>query len=250
MQNNSEIHRRTAVIVQARYGSTRLPGKVLKTLAGHTVLEHVLHRCAAIPSADVVCCAVPTTSDSDEVANLATKYGAEVYRGNEQDVLDRYYQAARMLNADVILRVTSDCPLIDPDLCDAVLRLRAARNADYACNNMPRRMPHGLDCEAFTFRALEKAAHEARDPASREHVTPWLRNRPEFSRCNLDAGGAGLGLRWTLDFPEDFLFFTELFAKLPPWPTIPTTAEVITLLDKNPNISAINRHLGESATTK
>jgi spore coat polysaccharide biosynthesis protein SpsF (cytidylyltransferase family) len=241
------MHARTAVIVQARFSSTRLPGKVLESLAGHTVLEHVLHRCGAIASADVVCCAVPANRDSDAVARAAEQLGVVVYRGDEHDVLDRYYRAAQAVDAEVVMRVTSDCPLIDPGICDAVLQLRAQLGADYACNNMPRSGPHGLDCEAFTFAALRRAAHEATDAHSREHVTPWLRSHPQLIRCNLAGDTAGGGPRWTLDYPEDLAFFRALFALLPPWPAIPSTREVLRLLAGHPEIAAINRHLAEGS---
>lgn len=238
----------TAVIVQARFGSTRLPGKVLKSLAGHSVLEHVLHRCQAITEVDAVCCAVPNTRESEEVALCAERFGVHVFRGSEHDVLDRYYQAARWLGADVVMRVTSDCPLIDPNVCSAVLRLRTERNADYACNNMPRTFPHGLDCEAFTFVALEQAAQEADDSFSREHVTPWLRNHA-VNRCNLAQRNLGANPRLTLDYMEDFEFFTALFAKLPAWPAIPSTTEVLQILAQHPEITALNRHLTESTSS-
>jgi spore coat polysaccharide biosynthesis protein SpsF (cytidylyltransferase family) len=239
----------TAVIVQARYGSTRLPGKVLLELAGHRVLEHVLHRCLAIREAGVVCCAIPLGSEDDPVAECAARCGVDVFRGERQDVLDRYYRAAQALNASVVLRVTADCPLIDPAICDAVLKLRAERSADYACNNMPRGMPHGLDCEAMPFTALERAAREADDAASREHVTPWLRTRKGFRRVNLDATG-GAGLRWTLDYPEDLAFLSALFAKLPPWPAIPATAEVLEVVARNPELSALNARWAEPAASQ
>jgi len=241
---------RTAVIVQARYGSTRLPGKVLEDIAGHTALEHVLHRCRAIPGADVVCCAVPVNIDSDPVAEHARRAGAMVYRGNEHDVLGRYYGAARKANASVVMRVTSDCPLIDPEICGAVLRLRAERQADYACNNMPRTGPHGLDCEAFTFAALERATREAVDADSREHVTPWLRSHPQLVRLNLPANPQGLDLRWTLDYPEDLAFSRALFALLPPWPAIPAASEVMRILAQHPEIVRINQHLRAASATQ
>lgn len=236
----------TAVIVQARFGSTRLPGKVLKSLAGHSVLEHVLHRCQAITGVDTVCCAIPNTSESDEVALCAQRCGVQVFRGSEHDVLDRYYQAARWLNADVVMRVTSDCPLIDPSVCNAVLQLRTEHDTDYACNNMPRTFPHGLDCEAFTFVALEQAAKEATDPFSREHVTPWLRTHHMVSRCNLIREGLGASPRLTIDYPEDFEFFTALFAKLPAWPAIPSTTEILEILAQHPEITMLNNHLAET----
>ena len=234
---------RTAVIVQARYGSTRLPGKVLEKLAGRTVLEHVLHRCQAIRTASVVCCAIPTNKDSDAVAAEARRVGVMVYRGDEHDVLGRYHGAARELGADVVMRVTSDCPLIDPQTCEEVLRQRAERKADYACNNMPRVGPHGLDCEAFTFEAMDRAAREARDAHSREHVTPWLRSHPELLRINVPAPSQGAGMRWTLDYAEDLAFFRALFALLPPWPAIPPAGDVMDIVAQHPEIARINEHL-------
>lgn len=205
----------TAIIVQARMGSTRLPGKVLLPLAGRTVLAHVLERCAAIPGIDVVCCATVAGADGDPVAQEAERCGAVVFRGSEIDVLDRYYQAAHCLHADVVMRVTSDCPLIDPALCGQVLQ-RLSDGADYACNNLPPSWPVGLDCEAFAFAWLERAAQEARRPSEREHVTPYLRNHPNVRIVNVAGpGGRCVEHRWTLDTAADLAFLEALFAVLP-----------------------------------
>lgn len=231
----------TAVIVQARMGSTRLPGKVLLDLAGRTVLWHVLTRCRAVPGADIVCCAVPDAPESAPIEAEALACGAVVARGPEHDVLSRYRDAARAVGAGVVMRVTSDCPLIDPEVCGRVLALRAAQSADYACNNMPRGWPHGLDCEAFTAAALDGAAAEAVDAYDREHVTPWLRRAPGLRRANLAGpGGAFADRRWTLDHPEDLAFFRALFALLPSPPAIATTAQVSDLLGRHPEIAALN----------
>lgn len=224
--------------------STRLPGKVLLDLAGKTVLAHVLERCARIPGIDKVCCAVPEGTVHDPVAREAEAVGAVVFRGAEQDVLDRYWHAALALGADLIVRVTSDCPLVDPFICGQVLRLVMGSRADYACNNMPASWPHGLDCEAFTFAALERAARTAREPNEREHVTPWLRNNLTIAKANLlGPGGWATEQRWTLDFPEDLEFFRAVFA----FPLLlaehPSTNDVLTLLRSRPDIAAINaRH--------
>ncbi|MDP3513896.1 MAG: glycosyltransferase family protein [Sulfuritalea sp.] len=231
----------TAVIVQARLGSSRLPGKVLKPLAGGTVLEEVLRRCRAIPGADLVVCAVPEGGKDDPVAAEARRCGAIVTRGSETDVLDRYLQASKAVGAAVVMRITSDCPLIDPEVCGAVLELRAAEDADYACNNLPPSFPHGLDCEAFTRDALEMAWREAIAPEDREHVTPWLRRAPEIRRAVL-AGPVGnfAHLRWTLDFPEDYDFFKAVFALMPTPTTIPGWQELAAKLKHHPEIAAIN----------
>ena len=229
----------TAVVVQARMASTRLPGKVLLSLAGRTVLSHVLARCDAIGNSDVVCCAVPDCRESDPVAEEAERCGAVVVRGSESDVLGRYRQAAEEVRAKVVMRVTSDCPLVDPEICSRVLDLRAKEEADYACNNMPPSWPHGLDCEAFTVEALNRASREARTPYEREHVTPWLRSHPDIRRVNLDGPEDDVrSMRWTLDYPEDLEFLTALFARLPKG--FPGYREVVAVLEKKPEITAIN----------
>lgn len=222
--------------------SSRLPRKVMMDLAGHTVLAQVLYRCAAIPGADSVCCAIPVGNGHDELVAEIERAGASVFRGSEEDVLDRYFRAAEFMGADVVMRVTSDCPLADPAVCGRVLRLVTEEGADYACNNMPASWPHGLDCEAFTLSALELAAKSAHQPNEREHVTPWLRGNPELRKSNLTGpGGKASEQRWTLDFPEDYRFFVSLFEQLPPWPAIPSTAEVLAVLASHPDILDINR---------
>lgn len=231
---------RTAVVVQARLGSTRLPGKVLRNLGGRPVLARVLARCKRIPSADTVVCAVPDEPESAALEEIALSEDCTVVRGSEQDVLARYLAAARATNAEVVMRVTSDCPLIDSQLCGRVLELRAAEDADYACNNMPRSFPHGLDCEAFTAKALERAAAEAVDAYDREHVTPWLRRAGGLKRVNLSSGRKALAEhRWTLDYAEDLAFFEAVFAALPNADTV-SFEEILALLARRPDIAAIN----------
>jgi len=232
-----------AVIVQARFGSTRLPGKILQPLGARTPLASVLSRCARIPGVDLVVCAVPDDRASDPVAEAAKFYGAVVFRGSETDVLDRYVQAARVVGASTVLRVTSDCPVIDPALCGEVLSL-VTSGADYACNNMPPLWPHGLDCEAFAFTHLARAAVDATQPYDREHVTPFLRRNPELCRINLDGPGGALARhRWTLDHAEDLAFFQALWRVLGPHAERATTSEVLAVLDRHPEIVALNQML-------
>lgn len=230
-----------AVIIQARFGSTRLPGKVLKDLAGVTVLRHVIERCAAIRGVDVVCCAVPDEPASDAVAEEAERCGAVVTRGSELDVLDRYYQAGKALGRDVLMRVTSDCPVIDPGIAAEVLRLVTEGGADYACNNLPPSWPHGLDCEAFRFSWLERAAHEARLPSEREHVTPYLRNHPGVKRAVFAGpGGPPVLHRWTLDTPDDLDFLRALFARLPAGEAAYDYRVPLAIVEADPALAAIN----------
>ena len=237
----------TAVIVQARMGSSRLPGKVMEEIQGRPVLAHVLDRCGAIEGCDKVVCAVPDADENMVLHTVARGCGAEVFCGPERDVLGRYLGAARMAGADVIMRVTSDCPLIDPDTCSAVLALRESEGADYAANNMPRSFPHGLDCEAFTVVALAEADASTQDPYDREHVTPWLRRAAHLRRANVSSGNPSLERhRWTLDYPEDLAFFRAVFAALPSG-SGRAMAEVLKVMAAHPEIAAINAMHRQSA---
>jgi len=222
--------------------STRLPGKVLLDLGGRTVLSHVIERSMAIDNADVVCIAVPESAECDPVALEAERCGASVFRGSENDVLDRYYQASSSLGADVILRITSDCPMIDPVLAARVIALRADTGADFATNNRPPSWPHGLDCEAFTFSWLERAWKEAVEPIDREHVSPYMRRHPDIHFVNLEGpGGALVDHRWTIDYPEDLDFARALFAELPPGPPIVGMAEMLAVMQDRPDILSLNK---------
>lgn len=232
-----------AVIVQARLGSTRLRGKVLERLNGQTVLAEVLERCHAIAGADVVCCAVPDTEENDPVAAAAAEAGAAVFRGAEHDVLDRYHRAARHLGADVVMRVTSDCPLIDPDVCAAVLSLVGEQRYDYGCNNLPPSWPHGLDCEAMTMAWLARAADRATAPADREHVTPFIRAHPEARRANVLGPGEPIMLqRWTLDTSDDLAFLRELWQELPNGPRGWSYRVPQAVVEAHPELAALGRY--------
>ena len=233
----------TAVIVQARVGSSRLPGKILLPLGRRTPLACVLTRCRRIPGADVVVCAVPDRPESDAIAAIARECGAELHRGDEFDLLDRYDGAARAVGATTVMRVTSDCPLVDPEICGAVLAALADEDADYACNNLPPLWPHGLDCDAFPASLLARAARTADAPYDREHVTPWLRRNRALRRVNVDGPGAGVERhRWTLDYPEDMDFLRALWDFLGERAGEAGTGEILAALAVRPQISAINRH--------
>ena len=185
-------------------------------LGGRSVLSHVLGRCLSIKNADVVCCAIPHGDDCNQIAEEAIRCGAVVSRGSETDVLERYHQAAILVNAGRVLRVTSDCPLIDPRVCESVIDLLNDGNCNFATNNAPPSWPHGLDCEAFSAALLAQAAAEASEPFEREHVSPWMRNaNPDVHIGNIAAPQDGLSKhRWTLDTPADFTFFCRLFERM------------------------------------
>jgi len=152
------------VITQARVGSTRFPGKIMKEILGKKVLIHDLDRIKEMKTINKIVVATTDLEKDDSIINTVKKYNKDIgiYRGSEDDVLDRYYKAAKEFNANVIVRITSDCPLIDPNISDLVVETFLENKCDYCCNNMPRTYPHGLDTEVFSFEALERAWREAR----------------------------------------------------------------------------------------
>lgn len=230
-----------AIIVQARFGSSRLPGKILNPLGSKSALVRVLDRCARIPGADHVICAVPDTEADNAVALEAASAGYAVTRGSENDVLSRYAEAALDCGADHVMRVTSDCPFIDPQICGRLVDLLHDTHADYASNNMPALFPHGLDCEVFPAVLLHQANKLARTAADREHVTPWLRQHPHLHHACLVGPGHGLErLRWTLDYAEDLAFFQAVYDELGEAAATASAAELAALCLRRPDLVAIN----------
>jgi spore coat polysaccharide biosynthesis protein SpsF len=231
---------KTAVILQARMSSSRLPGKVLMNAAGHSVLDWVVRSVSKIEHVNVVCVAVPYGMVNDAVANEAARLGAVVARGPEDDVLERFRIAASQVDADEIIRVTTDCPLSDPSLCSAVVNTRRSSGADYCCNNLPPSYPHGLDCEVMTRDALERAAASATDLYDREHVTPWIRRDASVTRVLVNDGPGGelTKWRWTIDTLRDFVFFEAVATRLSG--NIDNWHAVKALLDNEPALHDIN----------
>lgn len=231
---------RTVVIAQARMGSSRLAGKVLAEIADRPIMEHVLTRAMAIEGADAVCLATTDLDEDDAVAAAGHSLGVVVVRGSASDVLGRYALAARATGAEIVMRITCDCPLIDPEVCAAVLALRQRTDSDYAANVIRRDWPHGLDCEAFTAAMLARAAEAATEPYDREHVTPWVR-RHAASAAHLDGPGAPASdQRWVVDYPEDLDFVRGVMGRLPPPPALPGWREVLALIEQNPALAALN----------
>jgi spore coat polysaccharide biosynthesis protein SpsF len=198
----------TACIVQARMTSTRLPGKVMYPLGGKPVIWHVLERCQRITGVDEVVLAVPDDPVSRPIAAEASGRGVAVFQGAEHNVLHRYLGAAWAANANLIMRITADCPLIDPVICARVLALMTTR-IDYASNVLPRGWPKGLDCEVFTMAALERTHCEAHKQDDLEHVTPWMQRH---LRCANLAGDGDPDERLVLDTPEDYEILKRRFA--------------------------------------
>jgi spore coat polysaccharide biosynthesis protein SpsF len=201
--------------VQARTGSTRLPGKVLQELGGRPLLRFMLDRLADLRVDDVVV-ATSTLARDDAIVDIALDVGRPVVRGSETDVLDRFARALDGHPRDHVVRLTADCPLTDPVLVEAVLARHLDRGADYTSNVFPRTFPRGLDCEVMTAAALRTADAEAGDRAEREHVTPFLYRRPErFALANM-RNDMPLGReRWTVDTPDDLAFVREIVDSMP-----------------------------------
>ena len=233
---------KTVAIIQARMGSTRLPGKVLKPLAGDTVLGHVLRRVRQAKRLDAICIATTESPTDDPIVAESARLGVSCWRGSEQDVLARYLGAAQASEADVIVRVTSDCPLFDGALLDEMLAVFIATpGLDYLSNVQARRFPRGLDAEIFTFTALARAHREATRQHEREHVTPYFYQHPELFRLHSFVGASDLSEhRWTLDTPEDWQFVEAVYAALG---ADFTTADVLNLLKARPELAKLNAHV-------
>jgi spore coat polysaccharide biosynthesis protein SpsF len=233
-------------IIQARLGSTRLPRKVLSPIAGVPMLEHVVRRVSEARSVDQVVVATTVSSRDDAIVSLCQDRGWSVSRGSEDDVLARYHAAALSYGADVIVRVCSDCPLVDPELIDDVVgALQDRPEVDYVANNLPSRTyPIGLDLEVFRRSALETAHAEDRDPALREHVTPYIRQNPD--RFQIMALGHTEDLshhRWTVDVPEDLTLIRRVYEEMGgepgPW------RSVVELCERHPEWSQLNAHVAQ-----
>ncbi len=237
---------RVAVIVQARMGSTRLPGKVLKPVLGKPLLTYQLERLRRCRAASVIALATSALPADDALAAWAAKEGVLCVRGSETDVLDRFRAAAAASQADVVVRVTGDCPLIDPGVLDDTVDLFLKAGArGYGSNCNPERtFPRGLDVEVFSRAALEEAAAAAKDPAEREHVTPYLIRRPErFPPVLLRSGESFGGMRWTVDAPEDFELVKRVLEALYPADPAFGWREVLALLKLRPDWAALNAHV-------
>jgi spore coat polysaccharide biosynthesis protein SpsF len=238
---------RRVVIVQARMTSTRLPGKVLLDLLGRPMLERQLERLAACECADEIVLAITTNAEDAPLVDLAQRLGVRWHRGSEHDVLSRYVGAARAADADLVVRVTSDCPLIDPLETDIVItELEARRESrDYASNRLEPHLPRGLDTEAVWRDALERMDRMATSKAAREHVT-WFcyEERPElFALHSVKRPYDAHDLRWTVDTADDLAMVRRLYEELGLAEQRPPLGELISYVRDNPEVAQINAHV-------
>lgn len=236
---------KTLGIVQARMSSTRLPGKAMIDLGGMPSISWVVRALHEAAGVDQVMVATTTLSADDPIASWASMNGVSVYRGSEDDVLSRYQGAAKAANADIIIRTTGDCPLIDPAIIGQVIQLRKMRNIHYATNTDPGLYPDGQDVEVFTRDTLEMSHREAVRPSDRECVTRFMvRNRHRFYAANLDCPLPGLHAeRWVLDSPEDLKFIQEIVKRLGPIKHASSYLDILRILDAEPHLRDINKHL-------
>lgn len=229
-------------IIQARMSSTRLPGKVLMPLAGKPVLEHVVRRIRACKTIAQVVVATSTDQTDDAIQLWCEKAGVSHYRGSLEDVLDRYYQATKNYQADAVVRITADCPVVDPTIVDEVVTGFLAGVYDYY--GLSGEFPDGLDCTVFSFTALERAWREAKLKSEREHVGPYIEKHPELFKTGGLKKFKGLSHhRWTLDEPRDYEFLQAIFARLYREETPFLASEVLALLNKEPEIMTINNSI-------
>jgi spore coat polysaccharide biosynthesis protein SpsF len=253
------MNSKTTAIIQARVASSRLPGKVLVDIAGSPALVHVVERTSQARTVNEVLVATTVDATDDPIVSLCVERGYPYYRGSTQDVLDRYYQAASAFQVRTIVRITGDCPMIDPHVidktvlafsntsaaeCDQSTVKESSKAWDFAANRLPppwgRTYPIGLDTEVCTFSRLELAWKEADQPHQREHVMPFFYEQPERFRILLVNHDVDLGsLRWTLDTPEDLEFIRQIFQRFSGRNDF-SWLEVLDLLAREPELKKIN----------
>lgn len=234
---------RTVAIIQARWASTRLPGKCMLQIYHKPLLEHIIDRLRYSKRLDGICVATTTSDTDDVIAELAGKLGIQLYRGSENDVLDRYYQAAKLVDADIICRVTSDDPFKDPKVLDQFIDDFNSGDYDYISNTIVPTYPEGIDIEVFRFSALERAWKEAALPSEHEHVTPYIWKNSDKFRLYNEVWKDNLSkLRWTVDKPEDWVFAQQVYERLYKPGDIFLMEDILKLLKKESWLSTINNH--------
>jgi spore coat polysaccharide biosynthesis protein SpsF (cytidylyltransferase family) len=230
---------KTVAIVQSRMGSSRLPGKVMADILGKPMLSHVVTRVSRARRIDLVAVATSTHASDDPVAEYCAGAGILCFRGSEEDVLDRLYRAADYFRADAVVRLTSDCPLHDPDVIDERVRILLEEDVDFVTGGLETTFPDGLDAAAFWMAVLERTWREATLRSDREHVTPYIFRHPDIFRLRIVRLAEDLShLRWTVDEPRDLEFVRAVYARL--GDTDFRMADILDLLRKHPELNRIN----------
>ena len=237
---------RKLIIVQARMTSTRLPGKVMKIVCGKPLLEHLINRLKRVKCADQIVIATTVNETEDIIVELCKKLDISYYRGSEEDVLGRYYEAAVEYGGDVIIRITSDCPVIDPDVVSYLIDfyMRNLKKYDYVTNTLKRTYPRGMDAEIVSFKALKEAHFNAYDPLDREHVTPFIRNRPtQYHLHNIKYSSDLSRYRLTVDTSEDMELIRRIFESLYYQNPLFSLNDMLDQMERTPEWETINTHV-------
>jgi spore coat polysaccharide biosynthesis protein SpsF len=243
---------KTVVVIQARMGSSRLPGKVLMPVGGRPLLAYLIERVREAKRVDELIVATTTEPADAAIAAYCEAEGVRFVRGSEQDVLSRFVLATDATRAEVVVRVTADCPLLEPGLVDsAIAEFQDSREApDYVSNMLEPTWPYGMAVEVLAAKSLRQAHAEARDPAEREHVTPFIYRRPErFKLRSLTMQPDLSAERWTVDTPEDFDLVSRILGELHPRNPRFRLRDVVALLDRHPDWRAINRHVEQKTVS-
>lgn len=232
------------VLVQVRMASTRLPGKALKTVSGKPLLWYMCERLKMSKHIDKVVIATADTKECLPIVNFAKANGIECYAGSEKDLADRMYKAAKQFKADVIVWVTGDCPLIDPLVIDRLIEFYMNNKSkyDFVCNTIKPTYPDGLDTAVLPIKTLERAGKDITDPFRREWLYSYICEHPEDYRlANFENDSDLSGLRWTVDYEEDFVFVRKIFEKLYPVKKNFMMEDILDLLKKEPELNEINK---------
>jgi spore coat polysaccharide biosynthesis protein SpsF len=239
--------KKVGAIIQARCGSTRLPNKIFAQIAGKPLLEHVIHRLEACKNLNDIIVATTENTVDDTVYDWCINRNCKVFRGSENNVLKRYYDAAKKFKVDVVVRITADNPFKEPFIIDELVNIILKGKHDYVCNNNPPSFPEGLDVEVFTFASLEKAYLEARGPDELEHVTPYFYNNPDkFQQFNYKSKKNLTHLRWTIDTKEDLDFARLVYNDLYSSDKMFLMGDILRLLCEKPELLKINQYVKRS----
>jgi spore coat polysaccharide biosynthesis protein SpsF len=242
--NSKKDKLKIAAIVQARLGSTRLPGKILKDLSGRPMLWHVINRLSGSRYINQTVIATTILSEDDPVQSFCEENNFSFYRGSPENVLSRYYEAAVKYEADIIIRITSDCPVIDPAVVDKIAYKFLTDTPDYISNCIIRTFPRGLDTEIFSFKALEKAYLEAKLQHELEHVTPYIYRHPEIFSIKNFTNDKDLSFhRWTVDTREDFHLIRKIYEELYHKKELFLLDDILNLFDIQPDLVRINQNV-------
>jgi len=232
-------------IIQARTGSSRLPGKVMmKIKDDNPMLYYVIQQTKQSKLIDSLIVATTQLEEDDIIFDYVNSLGVKCFRGSSNDVLDRFYQCTKKFSFSTITRITADCPLIDPKIIDTVILAFNSNNFDYVTNTQPRTFPYGTEVEVYSSSAIEKAYRIAKKPSEREHISPFFWNNENFSIYNVENNRDLSNLRWTVDRIEDFILVQEILKRINKFPIF--LSDILEIYEKDPELFKINQHISHN----